>query len=73
MIQVSSHAVNRYIQRFYKRGTCWATQAEKRDAVLTLQIWYELAEPFDYDRYIYENFILVVKNNTIVTVLNKMF
>jgi hypothetical protein len=73
MIEVSHHAVSRFIQRYYKRGTCWATKEEKRAAREVLKVWYELSLPFDYNRYIYGDFILVVKNNTIITVLNKVF
>jgi hypothetical protein len=73
MIRVSQHAIKRFIQRYDNRPTLRSTENERTEARETLRVWYDLSLPLSRDKRIYGNFILVVENNTIITVLKKSF
>lgn len=73
MVKVSQHAIKRFIQRYGERPTLWSTENEQREAIETLKAWYALSLPFDKDKRVYGKFVLVVENNTIITVLKKSF
>ncbi len=75
MVNVSHHAIYRFVQRHYKRGlgAKRVTKAEVREAKETLQRWFENSIPLDTNRYLYQDFVLVCKGNTIITVYQKYF
>lgn len=73
MVRVSQHAIKRFIQRNTRRPTLCSTEDEQREARETLKVWYDLSLPLDKDKRLYGDYVLVVENNTIITVLRKYF
>ena len=67
----------RFIQRYDKRPMVQSrkdvTRTEIYYARKKLEYMYENSTPFDYNHYIYKDYILIVKHDTIITLLNKMF
>ncbi len=72
-LTISHHAVYRFVQRYQRRRVHYkALSMDDYDkAKSTITTMFAHATPQEKDRYIYQNFVLVCKENTIVTVYPK--
>lgn len=73
MVYVSSHAVIRYIQRVTKRNVYYkeVTPTEYSNARTDLITMFNKAEQVSDMRKRYENYIIVFKDKTILTIFER--
>ena len=72
-LTISHHAVYRFVQRYQRRRVHYKalSMADYESAKSTIADMFAQATPQEKDRYIYQNFVLVCKENTIITVIRK--
>ncbi len=74
-LNISHHAVYRFVQRYQKRRIHYKALSmdDYENAKSTIKDMFAQATPQEKNRYIYQDFVLVCKENTIITVYPKYF